>query len=152
MKRLLITAVVAIVVAGSAVGAYLRTRKTAQPEVSTLAVSRGDVVQVVGATGTLEAVTTVDVGTQVTGVIREMYTDFNRIVRKGQLVAKIDPATIEAQIEQDNAQLQSADASLERLHVTLLDATTKLKRAEDLFRRNLMPADPSAKLTLALKA
>ncbi len=138
MKRLLITAVVVIIVAGTAVGGYLRARKTVQPEVSTMAVSRGDIVQVVGATGTLEAVTTVDVGTQVTGVIKEMYTDFNRIVAKGQLIAKIDPATIEAQLAQDDAQLQNAEASLERLNVTLLDATSRLKRAHDLFKRNLI--------------
>src|SRR5512135_3370017 len=99
MKTFLIVALVVIVVAGSVVSAYVYMRTPAEPTVSTVAVSVGDVIQVVGATGTVEAVTTVDVGTQVTGVVTQMFADFNSIVKKGQLLAKIDPATILATVE-----------------------------------------------------
>ena len=99
MKRFIVTILAILVVGGSAVGGYLATRRNVQAEVSTQPITRGDVVHTVGATGTLEAVRTVDVGTQVNGVVKALYVDFNSIVRKGDLVANIDPATIEAQIE-----------------------------------------------------
>lgn len=138
MKKLLITLIVVIVVAGAAGGAYYyKYGKPPEPEVSTQQITRGDVIQKVGATGTIEAVTTVDVGTQVTGVIMELYADFNSIVKKSQLVAKIDPKTIEATIERDKANLESAEANLERQKVSLEDSKNKLRRAEDLFRKNL---------------
>ncbi|MGE5357655.1 MAG: efflux RND transporter periplasmic adaptor subunit [Bacteroidales bacterium] len=139
MKRFLVSILAIIVVGGSAVGGYLRTRKAARPEVATQTVTRGDVVHAVGATGTLEAVTTVDVGTQVSGVVKSLYVDFNSIVRKGDLVATIDPATIEAQIQSQNANIQGSLASLERLQIALDDARNKLRRAEGLFARTLVP-------------
>lgn len=140
MKKLLITAFVVILIAGAAVGAYYyKYGKAPEPEIASLQVTRGDVIMQVGATGTLEAVTTVDVGTQVNGVIKDLFgTDFNKIVKKGQLIAKIDPATIEAKIESDRAQLESANANLERQRVGLEDSQNKLRRAEDLSKRNLI--------------
>jgi HlyD family secretion protein len=138
MKKLIVTALAIIVIAGSAAGAYLRTRKTVEPEVSTQPITRGEVIHTVGATATLEAVTTVDVGTQVNGVIKALHVDFNSLVRKGQLVASIDPATIEAQIQSQNASIQNSLASLERLQWTLEDARSKARRAQDLFARSLV--------------
>jgi len=138
MKKFFLISLVVLVVAGTAVSAYLRTRKAPEPEISTAAATVGDVVQTIGATGTVEPVHTVDVGTQVTGAILELYADFNDIVKKGQKVAKIDPKTIEAAIERDKANLESATASLERQKIALEDARNKLRRAEDLFKRNLV--------------
>jgi len=138
MKTVLITALVVIIVAGSAVSAFVYMRRPVPPQVTTAMVSVGDVIQVVGATGTIEALTTVDVGTQVNGIITEMHVDFNSIVKKGQIIARIDPATIEATIESDNASLEGAQATLERLAITLEDSRNKLERAEDLFKRSLI--------------
>ena len=59
----------------------------------------------VGATGTLQAVTTVQVGTQVSGTIQELYADFNSIVHKGQVIARLDPSLFQTQIEQARANL-----------------------------------------------
>ena len=56
--------------------------------------TRGDIVNVVSATGTLQAVTTVQVGSQVSGSVEALYADFNSIVRKGQLLAKLDPSEL----------------------------------------------------------
>ena len=139
MKKLLITLIVVIVIAGAAGGAYYyKYGKPPEPTIATAQVSRGDVIQQVGATGTIEPVHTVDVGTQVNGTILEMYADFNDIVKKGQKVAKIDPKTIEATIDRDKANLESANANMERQKIALEDSRNKLKRAEDLFRRNLV--------------
>ena len=74
-----------------------------EPVVTTQPFSRGDIVDAVSATGTLEAVETVEVGTQVSGVVRELYADFNSIVRKGQVIARLDPQPIQTQIEQQSA-------------------------------------------------
>ena len=82
-----------------------------------------------GATGALQAVTTVQVGTQVSGTIQELNADFNSLVRKGQVLARLDPSLIQSQIEQARANLIRAEADLERLRVALDDSRTKLARA-----------------------
>jgi HlyD family secretion protein len=137
-KLLLIITALAIIAAG--VGAYYRYRKAGpEPTVTTAAVSRGDIVDAVGATGTVQAVTTVQVGTQVSGTIQELHADFNSLVRKGQVIARLDPSLFQTQIEQARANLIRAQADLERLKVTLDDARTKLKRAQELWDKKLIP-------------
>jgi HlyD family secretion protein len=138
MKKLLLFVVVFAVAVG---GYYLYRMRTATPEPSamTMPVSRGDVVDTVGATGTLEAVETVDVGTQVSGVIQSLYADFNSIVRRGQVIARLDPQLIQTQIEQQKANVARAEADLERLHVALDDAKQKLDRARQMAEKNLIP-------------
>ena len=142
MKRKSVLVGLLVVVAlAVTVGAYYRYRNSDQePQVATLQVTRGDVLDTVGATGALEAVTTVQVGTQVSGTIRELYADFNSIVRKGQVIARLDPSLFETQIEQARANLIRAEADVERLRVALEDARSKLKRAEGLAQRQLIPA------------
>jgi HlyD family secretion protein len=109
------------------------------PTVMTAVVTRGDIADTVGATGTLQAVTTVQVGTQVSGTIQELYADFNSLVRKGQVLARLDPSLFSTQIEQARANLIRAQADLERLKVALDDARTKLARARELSDRQLIP-------------
>ncbi len=138
MKKLIITIIVLGVIAGS-VGAYYRYRGTGeQVKVSSLPVTRGEVIESVGATGTLQAVTTVQVGSQVSGNIKALYADYNSIVKKGQVVAILDPSLIETQIEQSKANLVKSEAELDRLRVSLEDARTKLKRSESLAARQLL--------------
>ena len=101
----------------------------------TAAVTRGDIADTVGATGTLQAVTTVQVGTQVSGTIQELHADFNSLVQEGPGAS---PASIrrsfQTQIEQARANLIRAQADLERLKVALDDARTKLTRAQRAVR------------------
>ena len=122
-------------------GFYFYKVRTAVPEpvVTTQPFSRGDIVDAVSATGTLEAVETVEVGTQVSGVVRELNADFNSIVRKGQVIARLDPQLIQTQIEQQSANVLRAEADLERLKVSLDDAEQKLDRAQQLTERSLIP-------------
>ena len=104
---------------------YLGFRTTEfVPEVATTALARGDVVDTVGATGALEAVTTVQVGSQVSGIIDALYADFNSIVRAGEVIARLEPSLFESQVEQSRANLARADADVQRLTV----AQCKLKQ------------------------
>ena len=102
-------------------------------------VTRGDIVDAVGATGTLQAVETVQVGTQVSGTVQELYADFNSIVKKGQVIARLDPSLLQTQIEQQEANVTRSEADLERLKVALADAKQKLDRAKAMFDKSLMP-------------
>ncbi|HET7712948.1 MAG TPA: efflux RND transporter periplasmic adaptor subunit [Thermoanaerobaculia bacterium] len=83
-----------------------RDKKT--PNYKTERVDRGNVTMTVTATGTLSAVTTVQVGSQVSGVIGQLYADFNSRVRKGQVLAELDPTPFQAQVEQRRADLTKA--------------------------------------------
>ena len=137
MKKLLV--LVLLVGAGLTAYGYLGFRTTEfVPEVSTVLLNRGDVVDTVGATGTLEAVTTVQVGSQVSGIIEELYADFNSIVRESDVIARLEPSLFETQIEQAQANLARAEADVERLRVTLEDAETQLARSENLASRDLI--------------
>jgi HlyD family secretion protein len=139
MKKALLSLAVLIALGGS-VYAYYRYRDTGPAfTVTTAAVTRGDVIDTVGATGTLQAVTTVQVGTQVSGTIQSLYADFNSLVKKGEVIARLDPSLFQTQIEQAQANLLRSQADLERLKVALDDAKTKLARAKELSGRQLIP-------------
>lgn len=140
MKKALLTLVILGAFGGGGY-AYYNYRKTPPaPTVMTAVVTRGDIAETVGATGTLQAVTTVQVGTQVSGIVQDLYADFNTLVKKGQIIARLDPSVIQTQIEQARANLLRAQADLERLRVTADDARNKLKRAQELSARSLIPA------------
>jgi HlyD family secretion protein len=139
-KHKLLVVVALIAATGLTVGAFYRGREAAAPTVVADAVSRGSVVSAVAATATLEAVTTVQVGSQVSGSIRSLSADFNSIVRRGQELARLDPSLFESAIEQARASLVRAEADRDRLQVALADATVKKQRARELGERQLIPA------------
>lgn len=141
MKRIIILIAVILAV-GIGVGAYYYAREKNPPQVMTADITRGDITEAVSATGTLEAVTTVQVGTQVSGTIQVLNADYNSIVHKGQIIAKLDPALFQTQIEQGRANLVRAEADTQRNRVAVDDATRKLKRAQELAARKLIaPSD-----------
>jgi HlyD family secretion protein len=136
MKKLLPILIILVAVgAGGAV--FYAKRDAKEPTVNTLPISRGTIVDGVRATGTLQAVTTVTVGTQVSGIVQDLPTDFNDIVKKGQVIARLDPSILETQVETAKANLVNAQANLERQRVTVDDARQKLKRARELNDRQL---------------
>jgi HlyD family secretion protein len=139
VKKPLLIVLIAGVIGGAGLAYYSYNKKAPAPTVNTSPVTRGDVVDTVGATGTLQAVTTVQVGTQVSGTIQALYADFNSLVKKGQVLARLDPSLFQTQIEQARANLVRAQADLERLRVSLDDARTKLARARELSTRQLIP-------------
>jgi HlyD family secretion protein len=140
MKKLIIIVLVLAAV-GAGAGAYYMRRGGPEPKVDTLPVTRGDVVDVVPATGTLEAKTTVNVGSQVSGMVKELYADYNSIVRKGQVIARLDPSLIQTQIETNRANVTRAEADIERLKVTLDDAKRKFGQAKQMWDKQLIPRD-----------
>lgn len=137
-KRLL--AIGALLSVGGSVYAFYNSRETATaPAFVTAPVTRGAIVDAISATGTLQAVTSVQVGTQVSGTIEWLGADFNSIVKRGQELARLDRSLFQTQVEQTRANLVRAEADVERLGVALEDARTKLARAETLSRQQLLP-------------
>jgi HlyD family secretion protein len=136
---------VAIVVAVAAAGAaafylYRSGGEGDRPLLVTSPVTRGDVVSTIDATGTLQAVTTVQVGTQVSGTIKALHADFNSEVRRGQVVAELDPSLFQTQVEQARATIVRLEAEARRAEVQNDDAQLKLRRARELAARLLIPA------------
>jgi HlyD family secretion protein len=141
MKKRLVWLGVVLAVAAAAIAVYsARTRAERAPAVATAAVTRGDVMDAVDATGTLQAVTTVQVGTQVSGTIKTLHADFNTRVRRGDVIAELEPSLFETQVEQARASLTRVEADVRRAEVQLEDAEQKLKRARELAARDLIAA------------
>ena len=82
--------------------------------------------------------TTVTVGTQVSGIVQDLYADFNSIVKKGHVIARLDPALLETALETAKANLANSQANLERQKVAVADAGAKLTRAKELSARQLI--------------
>jgi len=122
-----------------------------EPKISlaTGRVTRGPVVNKIAATGTLEAVKTVQVGSQVSGTIESLNADFNSIVRKGQVLARLDQSLFRTAVEQAQANLARAVADEQRVQVALDDTRTKLVRAQQLAEKQLIPANDLADAEVA---
>jgi len=131
MRKYVIIAVVAAIVL-AATGFYFKGKK---PEYTyrTVKVERGTIVSSVAATGNLSAVTTVQVGTQVSGTIQKLYVDYNSRVKKGQTIAEIDPSLFNAAVEQAQGNAYSAEGNLLRARVTLADAERTMVRNKKLL-------------------
>ena len=135
-RRLLWLLLVPVVLVGYL---FLRGRGEAT-QFTTAVVDRGDVVEVVGATGALEAVTTVQIGSQVSGTIQSLNADFNSTVKKGQIIARLDPSILDARLGQAQANLLAAKANVERARSSLEDMRQKYERAKELAAQKLLPA------------
>jgi len=106
---------------------------------ATVPADRGDIQDVVGATGTAQAVQTVQVGSQVSGTIQNLYADFNSVVRKGQVIVRLDPSSFQARLGQAQAALVAARANVERSKAAVDDARRKLDQARSLAGEKLLP-------------
>jgi HlyD family secretion protein len=131
MKKYIIIAVVALLIA--AAGIYFFKNRKPEITYKTAKIERGTIISTVAATGNLSAVTTIQVGTQVSGTIQKIYVDYNSRVRKGQTIAEIDPSLFNAAVEQSQGNFLSAEANLQRARVTLADAERTLQRNKKLL-------------------
>ncbi len=113
-----------------ALGAAYYLRGSAQPVYQMTAIDRGDIEAAITATGTVNAVKTVQVGSQVSGNILALYADFNTKVKKGQLVARIDPAIFQARVDQTRAARDSANASVVSARAAIVKAESDIAGAE----------------------
>lgn len=122
------------------------TQRDDAPNFRTVKVERGPITATVSATGTLNPVTSVQVGTQVSGQIKELFVDFNSPVKQGQLVARIDPETFEYRVRQAQADADAARSALNRSQVSLVNAQRELNRTKELVARSFVsPAELDAK-------
>ena len=138
MKKLTIAATtIAIAMLTGTAAMYRKTGEAATPAYRTAIVTRGSVTSTVSSTGTLNAVRTVQVGTQVSGQIARIYVDFNDRVTKGQLLATIDP-TLQQQAVED------AQAQLERARAQLALAQSEFTRNKQLFDAQVLSASEFA--------
>ncbi|MCU4155838.1 efflux RND transporter periplasmic adaptor subunit [Carboxylicivirga sp. A043] len=115
MKRKTIIIIALVLIASSSAFLLFKpeTISPDQIDIETGIVKKGTISSTVTATGTLEAITTVEVGTQVSGIIEEIFVDFNSYVKEGQLMAKLDTTNLAAAVEQTQASVDNAKAELE---------------------------------------
>jgi HlyD family secretion protein len=142
MKKHLGWIVTVLVLAGLAVFVWRWRVAHKEPDVTfkTTPLDKKRITARVTASGTLQATVTVLVGAQVSGRIAKLYADFNSTVKKGELVAKIDPQLFQAAVEQANANYVSAKANLAKSDAQLRDAELQEKRVKALFDQTLASA------------
>lgn len=129
MKWLIIFIVLATIVGG--VIWHFKSSADDAPQFQTAQVMRGDLIQSVTATGTLNPVTNVTVGSQISGILQKLYVDWNSPVKAGQVVAQLDPATYKANVQQAEGDLANSKANLELAQI-------QANRAMQLFTNNLI--------------
>ena len=135
MKKIV---VLLLLLAGGAAWIHFSDGGATEYVFRTATLESGNIVSKVTATGKLSAVTVVDVGTQVSGTIKEIYADFNDHVKKGQLIALIDPDVLAAKLEESKANLAVARAAVSRAKANLADSQRNLNRNKELWSRNLI--------------
>src|SRR5690606_20133697 len=138
-RRMLAAGIAALVLL--AAGGWYYAQRDAAAETGawrTVEVEQGDIRVAISATGTLSAISTVVVGSQISGQVTDVLVDFNDKVVQGQVLARIDPSTYQAQIEQGSAQIASARASLAQAQATLRNAELDHRRKAELGERQLV--------------
>ena len=137
-KRVVIIVILLLMIAGAGFGYWRMGNSAKESAYATVPVSRGNVRQVVASTGTLQAVVTVLVGSQVSGTIAKLNADFNTKVKRGQVVAELDQAKFSARVEETRANVLAAEAGLAKSKVTVEDAARTLSRTKELLKRELI--------------
>ena len=110
---------------------FLNLNKKNTVNYKTIKIDRGDIISMISATGTVEAITSVNVGSQVSGILKNVYVDYNSMVKKGQVIAQIDPVSFKAKLDQ-------ADASLTKAKISVADAKRTLDRDIELLSQNFI--------------
>ena len=133
-KKIIITLAVLILISIP----YIISKKGNKIEYIKEPIKERTITQIVEATGTVQPVNTVDIGAQVSGMINEIYVDYNSHVEKGQLLAQIDTSLFQAQLQQSQANINNAKATLAQ-NQAILDYDTKTyNRYKNLYARNLI--------------
>ncbi|MBI5237587.1 MAG: efflux RND transporter periplasmic adaptor subunit [Deltaproteobacteria bacterium] len=143
MKKPAYIIIAVAVAAAVAVSLFLYINRENTVSYRTEAAVWGGIMSAISAAGTVNPVKTVLVGTQASGTIKDIYADFNSQVKKGQVIARIDPAAFEAQVEQARANLASAKAGLMKSNTLLVDAKRTMERQRMLFSRGLIAKSES---------
>ena len=151
--KLKFAALIAAAAVAAAGGFYFLNTREGEIQYKTVPVVRSDLRSTIQATGTLNPVETVDVGTQISGTIKELYFDYNSRVKQGQLIAIMDSATQSAEVAQAQATVASAQADVLNAQAALDVAAKDLARTRELAKRDLIAkADVDADTSTWLKA
>ena len=137
-KRIISLAIAILVLAGTGYGFWRWGSSPKESPYVTVPVQRGNVSQVVSSTGTLQAVVTVQVGSQVSGTIDKLFADFNTRVKAGQVVAQLNQDKFKAAVDQAKANLLAAESNLAKTKVSIVDAQRTLERNRELRKRDIM--------------
>ncbi len=129
------------VVAAGATAYVWQQEQAAEPQYVTAPVSTGDILRAIVATGAVNPVVTVEVGSYVSGVIQNLYCDYNSEVKAGQLCAKIDPRPFQVVVDQASANLQSAEAQLKKDQAGLDYARVNYERDRKLQKQGIVSQD-----------
>ncbi|MEI7475395.1 MAG: efflux RND transporter periplasmic adaptor subunit [bacterium] len=135
MKKIIIGVVLIL---GALATFFILTNSDKGPKFKTESIIKGDIVETVTASGTVNPVISTSVGTQTSGVIKSIYVDFNSPVRKGQLLAQIDPAIVETQVEQSRANLYNAQANLQKAQSIMVNDQKTYNRNKSLYEKNFI--------------
>ena len=124
-------------------------KKTEEISFEFAKVEKANLQNSVTATGTIEPVTSVSVGTQVSGIVNKLYVDYNSVVKKGQVIAELDKTNLISQLNSAKASLQSAQANVQSAQASLNYQSSNFSRYTTLFNKGLVSADDyeSARLT-----
>ena len=123
-------ALLLVLIIGGVVGAFFWNSKTNANDYLTAKVERGNVEVDVSATGTVQAVTTVQVGSQVSGTVLWLGADFNTQVKRGQVIARLDPAIFQAQVDNSKASVSNAQAAVEAAQTDIINQQANLAAAK----------------------
>lgn len=134
----ILAAIAVIALSGWGVRRYFLSTQSSATQYDTTKVQKGNVVAKVTATGTLSALVTVQVGSQVSGRVKEIFVDFNAQVSKGQKLAKIDPQGFQAAIAQAHANYTAASGNVARAEASAFNAKLQYDRAQLLVAKNLI--------------
>lgn len=127
-KKLFFSSLVAIIFISGIVFFYFGN-KTSATEYTTAKIERGNLRSTVSSTGTLKAVSTVTIGSQTSGTISAIYVDFNSTVKKGQVIAQLDPSTVQAQVTQSRANVEQVRANVAQLRVGVEQARADYQKS-----------------------
>lgn len=149
-RRAILAGVFILVIAAAAAAWLVAKRTAAAPDYTTAAAARGDFAQTVTASGTVTAQDTIAVGTQVSGSLQEIYVDFNSRVRRGQVLAKIDPSEFQAQLNQSRAALAQSRAQADAARQSVSGANFNVRAASAVVSSALAAVEKArAELSLA---
>lgn len=137
MRRLVVPLVLAVIVGAGALTCVKLFTTPPGPEILQAAVTEGDITEAVIATGTLSALRTVDIGTEVSGTVQKLDVDFNSIVHKGEVIAELDPSLFEQDLESAEAAKDRAQIDFEEEQATIDIDQRNLERAEALHTQEI---------------
>lgn len=139
--KTIVVSVFILLVLSISVLPFMGDINTVEPAYSLGKITRGSLKAEVSATGTLSPVITVQVGSQVSGTIQHLYADFNSKVKKGQVIAQIDPAIFNAKLAEAEANVHSSQAARDKAWVVVQETTNTLARVTDLYKKKLASED-----------